>query len=123
MAAVFEWDNEKAATNLQKHGISFLEAASVFQDPLSTTIRDPDQSADASDRHMKKPVSNETAAADEARPEYEFSGGVRGKYAERVRSGTNLVLLDPEIAEAFPDSASVNKALRGLLSSVRRTAP
>ena len=40
----FEWDNNKAITNLQKHGISFTEAATVFGDPLSTTFPDPDHS-------------------------------------------------------------------------------
>lgn len=49
-------------------------------------------------------------------PEYDFSGGVRGKYFDRYQQGTNLVLLEPDIAEAFPDSASVNRALRVLVS-------
>ena len=55
---------------------------------------------------------------DELRPEYDFSkmkGGVRGKYVERYREGTNLVLLDPDVAEAFPDAKAVNDALRLLL--------
>jgi len=50
------------------------------------------------------------------RAEYDFSGGVRGKYVDRYRRGTNVVLLDPELAEAFPDSKSVNDALRALLA-------
>jgi len=49
------------------------------------------------------------------RPEYDFSGGIRGKYADRYRQGTNPVLLDPELAKAFPDSKAVNDALRTLL--------
>jgi hypothetical protein len=52
------------------------------------------------------------------RPEYDFSqmkGGVRGKYVERYREGTNLVLLDPDVAAAFPDAKAVNDALRLLL--------
>jgi hypothetical protein len=48
------------------------------------------------------------------RSEYDFSGGVRGKYVERYRKGTNVVLLDPEVAAAFPNSSSVNDALRTL---------
>ena len=55
---------------------------------------------------------------DELRPEYDFAkmhGGVKGKYVQRYRSGTNLVLLDPDIAKAFPTDASVNEALRLLL--------
>lgn len=52
------------------------------------------------------------------RPEYDFAsmkGGVRGKYAKRDRAGTNLVLLDPELAAAFPTEAAVNDALRAVL--------
>jgi len=59
---------------------------------------------------------------DTMRPEYDFasmSGGVRGKYGKRFREGTNIVLLDPEIAEAFPSEASVNEALRGVLNTTR----
>ena len=44
------------------------------------------------------------------RTEYDFSGGVRGKYTERYRQWTNVILLDPELADAFPDSKSVNDA-------------
>jgi hypothetical protein len=48
--------------------------------------------------------------------EYDFTGAVRGKYYERYREGTNVVLLDPDVAESFRDSASVNDALRLLVS-------
>jgi hypothetical protein len=57
-------------------------------------------------------------SANDMRPEYDFAsmkGGVRGKYAKRYRAGTNLVLLDPDLAEAFPTEAAVNDALRALL--------
>jgi hypothetical protein len=47
-------------------------------------------------------------------PEYDLDGGVRGKYVERYRQGTNVVLLDPDVAEKFPTSESVNDALRRL---------
>ena len=58
------------------------------------------------------------------RPEYDFSQGVRGKYAKRFSQGTNLVLLDPDVATEFPSAAAVNKALREVLKSraKRRTA-
>ena len=61
---------------------------------------------------------------DEMRPEYDFSGGVRGKYAKRYAEGTNLILLDPDLAAEFPDSRSVSRALRAYLKSKskRRTA-
>ncbi|HEX7723521.1 MAG TPA: hypothetical protein VF397_15275 [Pyrinomonadaceae bacterium] len=44
--------------------------------------------------------------------EYDFSAGVRGKYAGRFAQGANVVVLDPDVAEVFPDSESVNAALR-----------
>jgi len=56
------------------------------------------------------------------RPEYDFSIGVRGKYYERYRKGTNLVLLEPDIAKVFPDSESVNHALRLLVSLAKDEA-
>ena len=49
------------------------------------------------------------------RAEYDFSKGVRGKHYESYRAGTNVVFLEPDIAEMFPDSASVNQALRLLV--------
>jgi len=47
--------------------------------------------------------------------EYDFSDGVRGKYARRYREGTNIVRLDEDVAEKFPNSEKVNKALRYLI--------
>ena len=47
-------------------------------------------------------------------PEYDLTGGVRGKYAERYAKGSNVILLDPDVAEKFPTSAAVNEALRRL---------
>jgi hypothetical protein len=73
---------------------------------------------------MKKAVENEMD--DELRPEYDFAqmtGGVRGKYVERYRSGTNLVLLAPDVAQAFPDDAAVNDALRLLMQVAQRQQP
>jgi hypothetical protein len=63
---------------------------------------------------------------DELRTEYDFSnmtGGVRGKYVERYQTGTNVVLLDQDVAKAFPDSTSVNEALRLLLQIAQRQQP
>ncbi len=57
---------------------------------------------------------------DELRPEYDLSQlkeGVRGKYFQRFRNGTNLALLSPEIRAAFPTDESVNQALRSLIQS------
>ena len=55
----------------------------------------------------------------EMRDEYDFSSGQRGKYAKRYAEGTNLVLIDPNLRDVFPDSASVNKALREIANTVR----
>jgi hypothetical protein len=57
---------------------------------------------------------------DELRPEYDLSklkGGVRGKYYKRAVAGTNLVLIEPDLTKAFPDTDSVNRALRTLLDA------
>ena len=72
---------------------------------------------------MKKEVDE---LEDELRPEYDFAkmaGDVRGKYVERYRARTNLVLLAPDIAQAFPTDASVNEALRLLLQIAQRQQP
>jgi hypothetical protein len=67
-----------------------------------------------SERYMKKKSKGEKA--DDLRPEYDLRAllkdGVQGKYAGRFRKGTNLVLLDRDIAEAFPSDEAVNTALR-----------
>jgi hypothetical protein len=52
--------------------------------------------------------------------EYDFSGGVRGKYAERFARGSNVVVLDPDVAKVFSDSESVNQALRALAEIIQR---
>jgi hypothetical protein len=60
---------------------------------------------------------------DKLRSEYDFTQmkeGVRGKYVERYRAGTNLVLLDPDVAQAFPNEIAVNEALRMLIQVAQR---
>ena len=56
---------------------------------------------------------------EEMLPEYDFSGGVRGKYARRFTKDTIMVVLDADVAEVFPDPKSVNKALRALGHIIR----
>jgi hypothetical protein len=58
--------------------------------------------------------------ADELRAEYDFSGGVRGKHHLAYKAATNVVVLDPDVAKAFPDASSVNRALRLLLELARK---
>jgi hypothetical protein len=57
-------------------------------------------------------MARKTKHDDELRSHYDFSGGVRGKYAARYAEGTNVVVLDPDVAAMFPDSVAVNEALR-----------
>ncbi len=78
---------------------------------------------------MKKPRTKKVAepAPDEIRPEYDFSKGVRNPYAERFKAGAVAVVLDPDVADRFPDARSVNNALRSLdkaptKKSAKRTA-
>jgi len=52
--------------------------------------------------------------------EYDFSKGVRGKYAESYAEGTNVVVIEPDIANIFPDHDSVNQALRSLAEIIKR---
>jgi hypothetical protein len=52
---------------------------------------------------------------DDMLPEYDFSKGVRGKYAKRYAEGSNVVVLSPDMAKVFPTSESVNEALRTLV--------
>ena len=52
---------------------------------------------------------------DTMRPQYDFSKGVRGKHHKAYKQGTNVVLLEPDLAEIFKDSESVNRALRMLV--------
>jgi hypothetical protein len=67
-----------------------------------------------------------TDRVDELRPEYDLAslkGGVRGKYYARATAGTTLVLLERDVAEAFPDGSAVNRALRAFLRSERDGQP
>jgi hypothetical protein len=70
----------------------------------------------ASDPHATRGREVQVEDPDEMLPEYDFSTAVRGKYYERYQKGTNVVLLDADVAEVFPNAASVNEALRLLVS-------
>jgi len=72
---------------------------------------------------MKTTKARKSAAdADTMRPEYDFSNAVRGVTASRYAQGTNVVLLEPDVAQVFPDSRAVNEALR-TLARLARVAP
>jgi hypothetical protein len=62
-------------------------------------------------------LENDRLDEDEMRPEYDLRGGVRGKYYKQYMEGTNVVLLDPDVAAVFRDSESVNQALRILMKA------
>ena len=64
-------------------------------------------------------MSNDSPQSDDMRPDYDFSNAVQGKYAKRFAEGSNVVVLSPDVAEAFPNSESVNEALRSLLEQRR----
>jgi hypothetical protein len=61
-----------------------------------------------------------TIRKDEILSEYDFSKGIRGKYAKRYAKGSNIIVLDPDVARLFPDSKTVNHLLRGLAEVVRK---
>lgn len=67
---------------------------------------------------MNENQNKETEMLDE----YDFTGGVRGKYVERLMNRKNVIVLEPDVAEVFTDSESVNEALRGLLPIIHKQA-
>ena len=69
---------------------------------------------------MKKPFKPATSG--EPCAEYDFSRGARGKYARRYRAGSNVVMLEPDVAKAFPSPESVNRSLRALVNLVELQA-
>ena len=95
-------------------------ASVVTGSESSAHEKPPEESAS----NMKKASTKEMT--DDLRPEYDLSqlkGGVRGKYYREVSAGTNLVLIEHELAAVFPDSESVNRALRMLVNIAAAAAP
>jgi hypothetical protein len=134
---VYEWDAAKARANLQKHGMFFDEAATVFLDSLALTFPDPDgedereitidqcceRRPEESAGNMKK--GSAKRIGNDLRTEYNLSqlqGGVRGKYYQQAVAGTNLMLIEPELASVFRDSESVNRTLRLLVDTAAAAA-
>ena len=68
----------------------------------------------------RKARTTRSAGRDTMRPEYDFSKGTRGTTADRYAKGTNVVVIDPDLLDLFPDGQSVNEALRALASVARR---
>ncbi len=67
-------------------------------------------------------MNKKTDEEDEMLDEYDFTGGIRGKYVDRVANKKNIIVLEPDVAEVFTDSESVNQALRGLLPIIQKQA-
>ncbi len=65
-------------------------------------------------------MSKKDNDADEQAPEYDFSKGVRGKYVERLKKGSNVVVLDPDVASEFDSPQAVNRALRVYLETKKK---
>jgi hypothetical protein len=95
MALVLQWDRGKAARNISKR-------CAEYQQTMNKAPTQPDDV--------------------EMREEYDFSMGVRGKYAQRYAAGSNVGIPDPGLVELFPNSEAVNEALRLLVRLARQTA-
>ena len=74
--------------------------------------------AGANENNMKKPSAK--SADNGLRAEYDFSRGIRGKYARRYQRGANVVVLEPDVAKIFPNADAVNDSLRALVNIIRR---
>lgn len=158
MSLEFEWDSNKAAANLKKHGVAFDEALTVFRDPLALLFDDPDHSADeqreviiasrrnrgflwsalpsgragfgSSTRGARPPQNASNMAktrrprkrppSDDLRPEYEFdyTKARPNRFASRFPRQTVAVVLEPDVAEVFSTSRSVNSLLRSVIKAV-----
>ena len=70
----------------------------------------------------RNPKSSFITKGDLMRDNYDFSKGVRAKYASKFKQGTNLVVLDPDVLKAFPNSKAVNSALKNLIKLARKSA-
>jgi len=109
MSYRFEWDDDKARSNQTKHGITFDEAATVFEE-----------------RIMKKPTPGRIRSTkpDEMLPEYDFDyqKAKPNRFAGRISKECVVVLLDPEVSEVFTTPESVNTVLRALIAAMPEDA-
>jgi hypothetical protein len=69
---------------------------------------------------MKKQIKRRAPSAESMRPEYDFSNGIRGKHKARYASGTNVVVLAPDVASQFPTADDVNETLRAVARLIER---
>ena len=150
MLLTFEWDPEKALENERKHGVTFEEASTSFADIGSLTVLDPDHS-ESEDRYVllgmsangrllvvfiqngvlifasSVPAGQSREAANTRTvsnhgDHYDFSNGVRGRYAKRLRR-YKCCTSGSRRGQEFPDLRPVNKALRQVLRDKRSAGP
>ena len=79
-----------------------------------------DSRLEMNEDNMKKRVKTKARVSNRMRPEYDFSKGVRGKHAARYASGTNVVVLAPDVSSQFPTADDVNQALRAVSRLIER---
>jgi hypothetical protein len=119
MPVTFEWDSNKAASNLRKHGVAFEEACTVFGDFGSLA---PGKQRRAKERTMKKAPDRKATrgTSDELRAEYRFdySKAKPNRFASRVDPTRLVVALDPDVAEVFTTPDAVNNILRALIQTM-----
>ena len=96
--------------------VAFTERTGILTPSASSQPASPTAASATTMKKAKRKTASprRPAAEDDLLPHYDFRGGVRGKYAARYREGTNVVVLAPDVAARFPDSAAVNRALRAL---------
>ena len=101
----FEWDANKANANITKHGVSFEEAATVFQDMKNTTV-----------------AEHASSVSDEMQDEYQFdySKAKPNRFASQIGRDQLMIVLDPDVAAVFKTPESVNQVLRAIITSMPR---
>lgn len=120
----FEWDSHKAAINIAKHGVSFDEASTVFDD-TSAVIFDDETHSTSELRELKTAINPEPEqdATDDLSPEYSFDyhKARPNRFAGRIDKSQVVVVLDPDISEVFTTPESVNSVLRALITTMPTT--
>ena len=102
------WDPARAAANLRTHGVSFEEAATVFQDPLPKIHSDPDHSASQDRADWAFEIRSSPAGRVHGQAGSNSTDQRSADHA-RLRGRTVAVVLGPDVAAAFPDSKAVNR--------------
>ncbi|CAN5447530.1 hypothetical protein BH20ACI1_BH20ACI1_27300 [soil metagenome] len=90
----------------------------LFEEMIKSELSARDWQRRTKKENMNKKENKEFEMLDE----YDFTGGVRGKYVDRLMNTKNVIVLEPDVAEVFTDSESVNQALRGLLPIIQKQA-